>query len=158
MVHKYSGHDIVELHILYELGNLKEENEYLRKCITENSEKRRCAVCGEIIQNLSVQRMTRPALWHDRKCFTYKPRKIIALEQLYGCDIVEILKETTRQCGNIKVQCQMLGVSIPYFYSIIRKYTGKNLIEFMAEYSVGKRKDLYEKKIQKDTKSSKSNR
>jgi hypothetical protein len=93
-------------------------------------------------------------LWHNRECFRTKPRKIITLERDFGCDIVEILKETTRKCGNVKAQCNLLDVSIPYLYQIIRKYccksgTASEVEEFMAKNSSGKRKELYAKKVKR---------
>lgn len=145
----YIGEDVIEKHLVKELGRLSQENALLKDWIKAGSDEIRCAVCGKKISSLSVQRMTRPVLWHDRKCFQYKPRKIISLEQQFGYDIVEVLKETTKRCGNIKAQCQLLGVSIPYLYSIIKKYCGGDYVKFMAKYATGKRKDLYAKKVVK---------
>jgi hypothetical protein len=93
--------------------------------------------------------MLRPYLWDCRECFQEKPRKIISLEHRFGLDIVDILKETTRQYGNIKAQCGALGISIPYFYSIVAKYCGSDYIAFMARHAAGKRKDTYAKKYKK---------
>jgi hypothetical protein len=64
-------------------------------------------------------------------------------------DIVDILKETTKRYGNIKAQCAALGISIPYFYSIIAKYCGADYVAFMAKYATGKRKETYAKKNKK---------
>ena len=141
--------DTIEITILNELDRLKKENVLLKKLISSSFESVTCAVCGKPIENVSLQRMTRSALWHDRTCYQYKPRKIIKLEKEFGCDIVEILRETTRRCGNIKTQCQVLGLSIPYLYAVIKKYCGENHLEFMAKFSTGKRKELYAKKLQK---------
>ena len=146
----YTNYDIVEQHIEGELDNLSYENGLLKRWIRENAGEARCAVCGEKIFQLSMQRMTRPVLWHNRKCFEKKPGKIIALERDFGCDIIEILQETTRKCGNIRAQCHLLGISIPYLYIIIKKYGGDRL-EFMARNSAGKRKELYAKKVAKRT-------
>jgi len=145
----YKGNDIVELHIILELKRLQYENAVLKHWIKDGATEIRCAVCGKKISSLSMQRMTRPILWHDRECFQYKPRKIIKLENDFGLDIVDILKETVRKCGNIKAQCDVLDVSIPYLYSIIKKYCGDDFIEFMAKYATGKRRELYAKKVQK---------
>lgn len=141
--------DIIEQSILNELERLKKENVLLKKLISSSFEAVTCAVCGKPIENVSLQRMTRSALWHDRNCYQYKPRKIIKLEKEFGCDIVEILKETTRRCGNIKTQCEVLGLSIPYLYSVMRKYCGEDHIAFMAKHATGKRKELYVKKLNK---------
>jgi len=141
--------DIIEVAIRNELERLKKENALLKKLISSSFEAVTCAVCGKPIENVSLQRMTRSALWHDRTCYQYKPRKIIKLEKEFGYDIVEILKETTKRCGNIKTQCQVLGLSIPYLYAVMKKYCGANHLEFMAKYATGKRKELYVKKLQK---------
>lgn len=148
--------DIIEQTILNELERLKKENVLLKKLISSSFEAVTCAVCGKPIENVSLQRMTRSALWHDRNCYQYKPRKIIKLEKEFGCDIVEILKETTKRCGNIKTQCEVLGLSIPYLYSVMKKYCGEDHITFMAKYATGKRKELYVKKLQKSNASSDS--
>jgi hypothetical protein len=105
-----------------------------------------CAVCGKAIDRIAAQRKTRDVLWHDRKCYEEKPRKIIHLERIYNKKIEDILIATTRQCMDIKSQCSILNISIPYLYHIIRKYCGEEYIEFMQKYSVGKRKELYTKK------------
>jgi hypothetical protein len=139
--------DAIEKHICQELDRLRKENDTLREWIKSSKEIPHCAVCGKPIENVSIQRMLRPHLWDCRECFQKKPRKIIALEQKFGLDILEILKETTRGYGNIKAQCDALGVSIPYFYAIVKKYCGENFIDFMAKHSVGKRKETYYKKI-----------
>jgi hypothetical protein len=143
----YFGDDSVYWHILCELRRLTEENNYLKKCIKEGSEGKKCAVCGKEIVNLSMQRMTRPNLWCSRECFTKKPRKIIALEKDFGKDIVEILKETTRKCGKIKTQCNILGVSIPKFYQMLEKYCEEDLLSFMSKNASGSRKVHYAKKL-----------
>jgi hypothetical protein len=61
-------------------------------------------------------------------------------------DITKILAETTSKCSDIKSQCAILGVSIPYLYSIIRKYCGEDYISFMEKHAIGNRKLLYSKK------------
>lgn len=145
------SNDIVELTISAALNSLRLENDLLKKLISASFAEVTCAVCGKPIENVSLQRMTRSALWHDRNCYQYKPRKIIKLEKEFGCDIVEILKETTKRCGNIKTQCEVLGLSIPYLYAVMKKYCGENHIEFMAKYATGKRKELYVKKLNKQS-------
>jgi hypothetical protein len=144
--------DSIELHILSEVNRLQEENELLRGWIRNNIDVPTCAVCKKPIENVSIQRMLRPYLWCSRECFEFKPRKIIKLEKKYGMDIIAILQETTKVYGNIKAQCDALGISIPYFYSIVNKYCGDNYVEFMASNAIGKRKDTYTKKIGKPTK------
>jgi hypothetical protein len=144
--------DTVELHILSEVQRLLEENELLRGWI-RNLDVPTCAVCKKPIENVSIQRMLRPYLWCSRECFEFKPRKIIKLEKKYGMDIIAILQETTKIYGNIKAQCDALGISIPYFYSIVNKYCSNNYVEFMAANAIGKRKDTYTKKIGKPVKS-----
>lgn len=146
----YKGNDPVEQHIAHEFNRLIEDNSLLNDLIKNGTGDVYCAVCGEKIEQLSIQRMTRPVLWHDRHCFQWKPRKIVWLERKFQKDIIEILQETTGRCGNIKAQCELLDVSIPYLYSIIKKYCGE-LIPFMAKYATGKRKDLYLKKIKKES-------
>ncbi len=141
--------DIVELHIISEVQRLQEENEILKGWIKSNVDIPKCAVCKKPIENVSVQRMLRPYLWCSRKCFEFKPRKIIKLERKYGMDIIAILQETTKVYGNIKAQCDALGISIPYFYSIVHKYCGDKYVEFMAANAIGKRKETYTKKIEK---------
>jgi len=141
--------DVVERHIESEINRLKFENDLLKKWIKSGQEVLACAVCGKPIENVSIQRMLRPYLWDCRECFQKKPRKIISLEHDFNMDILEILKETTRLYGNIKAQCGALGISIPYFYSIVDKYCGEHYIAFMAKYANGKRKDTYSKKLAK---------
>ena len=152
-----SSTDIIQRHILSELKNLQDENALLKQWIKDNAENARCAVCGKPLGNLSAARMVRPIVWHDRNCFQWKPRKIIALERDFRMTIQEILQLTSKQCGNIKAQSEILDVSVPYLYSIIRKYGG-DFIEFMAQHTSGKRRELYAKKVAKRTnKSSKKN-
>jgi len=141
--------DVVEKHIESEIHRLKFENDLLKKWIKSGREVLTCVVCGKPIENVSIQRMLRPYLWDCRECFQKKPRKIISLEHDFTMDILEILKETTRLYGNIKAQCGALGISIPYFYSIVDKYCGEHYIAFMAKYATGKRKDTYAKKLTK---------
>jgi hypothetical protein len=142
----YQEDDVIEKHIISEVARLVTENEILKNWII-NDEIPKCAVCKQPITNVSIQRRLRPYLWCSRKCFKFKPRKIIKLEDEFGIDIVEILKLTTKMYGNIKAQCNALGLSIPYFYSIVAKYGSNNHAEFMAVNAVGKRRDTYTKKI-----------
>jgi hypothetical protein len=142
--------DAVERHIETNIDWLQIENKLLQDWIKAGREVLTCAVCGKPIQNVSIQRMLRPYLWCCRECFQKKPRKIISLERKFKMDIVDILKETTRQYGSIKAQCGALGVSIPYFYSIIAKYCGPDYLAFMANNAAGKRKDTYAKKRKKN--------
>ena len=144
--------DIVDAHIISEIQRLQEENELLKGWIKSNVDSPTCAVCQKPIENVSIQRMLRPYLWCSRKCFEFKPRKIIKLERKYDMDITIILQETTKTYGNIKAQCDALGISIPYFYSIVHKYCGNQYVEFMAAYAIGKRKETYAKKIEKGKK------
>jgi hypothetical protein len=148
----YSGSDIIEDHIAAVINRLEYENALLQKWIKSGREVLTCAVCGKPIENVSIQRMLRPYLWDCRKCFQEKPRKIISLEHKFGMDIVDILKETTNQYGNIKAQCGALGISIPYFYSIVTKYCGEDYVAFMAKHAAGKRKETYAKKNKKNKK------
>jgi len=141
--------DVVEKHIGSELARLQFENALLKGWIKSGQEVRTCVVCGKPINNISIQRMLRPYLWDCRECFQKKPRKIISLEHDFTLDILDILKETTRLYGNIKAQCGALGISIPYFYSIIDKYCGEHFVSFMAKYATGKRKETYAKKLAK---------
>ena len=145
----FKSDDIINQTLLQEFALLQEENVRLKKIIQQGSSEIRCAVCNEVIQHLSIQRLTRGALWCNRACYEYKPRKIIWLQRTFGKDIVDVLKDTTRLCTNIKAQCELLGLSIPFLYSTIRKYTGEGHITFMAKYAVGKRKELYAKKASK---------
>jgi len=149
----YKGNDSVEQHIIDEFKKLIRDNDLLNGIIKNGTADVYCAVCGEKIEQLSIQRMTRPVLWHDRVCIQWKPRKIVWLERKFGKDIVEILQDTAARCGNIKAQCDVLDVSIPYLYSIIKKYCG-DLIPFMAKYGTGKRRELYAKKIEKQNQDS----
>lgn len=149
MVYEYEE-DVVERHIQDCLCRLKRENALLQQWVRSERGDLTCAVCGKPIINVSVQRMLRPYLWDCRECFQKKPRKIIALEHQFDMDIIDILKETTRRYGNIKAQCNALGISIPYFYSIIEKYCGPDYLAFMAKNAVGKRKDTYAKKYKKN--------
>lgn len=139
--------DLVEEHILEEIKRLQEKNAILKRLVSGDNEDIYCAVCGEKVGSLSIQRKLRPILWHSKNCFQWKPRKIVRLERKYNKDIVEILKETTGKCGNIKSQCDVLDVSIPYLYFILKKYCGLDLVKFMAENGTGKRKQLYTKKL-----------
>lgn len=144
----YKG-DVVEQKIEQTIQRLQFENDLLKSWIKDGLEDRTCVVCGKPIENVSIQRMLRPYLWCSRKCFQEKPRKIINLEHDFNADIVQILKETTRLYGNIKAQCGALGISIPYFYSIVAKYCGEDYILFMAKSATGKRKETYAKKLRK---------
>lgn len=144
--------DAVEHYIENTVKQLRQENDLLKKWIREGNDSSSCVVCGKPILNVSIQRLLRPYRWCSRKCFEYKPRKIIKLEEKYGLDIVDILKETTKNYGNIKAQCGALGISIPYFYSIVTKYCGKDLVAFMATYATGRRKETYAKKNRKNKK------
>lgn len=141
--------DIIEQHIRSMLTQLKKENKLLLDWIKSGEDIPTCPVCGKPIENVSIQRRLRPILWDTRECFQKKPRKIIWLEQQYGMDIVDILKETTRRYGNIKAQCNALAISIPYFYSIITKYCGEDYVSFMARFATGRRKETYSKKSRK---------
>ena len=140
--------DIIELIINKEIDLLQQEQKILLSII-DTCHDFTCAVCGKVIDRISTQRKTRGILWHNIECYQYKPRKIIALERIYGKDIVEILKETTRQYSDIISQCAGLSISIPHLYSIIRKYCGEDYIPFMYKYSIGKRKELYKNKVLK---------
>jgi hypothetical protein len=144
-----SANDTIERHIENAIRRLNFENDLLQKWIKSGKEVHTCAVCGKPIENVSMQRMLRPYLWCSRACFQEKPRKIIALERRFEMSIVDILKETTKQYGSIKAQCGTLGVSIPYFYSIVAKYCGKDYLAFMAANAAGKRKETYVKKYKK---------
>ena len=137
--------DAIEKHIICEYNRLIKENGLVEKWI-KSDEEHRCAVCGKPIKNISIQRRVRPYKWDTRKCFEYKPRKIIHLEQEYGLDIKDILIEVTRRYGNIKSQCQALGISVPYLYAIIRKYFG-DYLQFMVKYATGRRKQNYLRKF-----------
>ena len=141
--------DVVERCIESEIKRLRFENDLLKHWIKSGQEVLCCAVCGKPIENVSIQRLLRPYLWDCRKCFQKKPRKIISLEHDFNMDIVDILKETTRLYGNINAQCDALGISIPYFYSIITKYCSGSREAFMAKYATGKRKNTYAKKLAK---------
>lgn len=137
--------DPVDLHIMLEIRQLKTENNLLRTWIKAGTGNHACVVCGQVIKNVSIQRMLRPYLWCSRECFQQKPRKIIALEHEYEQSITEILKQTTERYGEISAQCEALGVSVPYFYAIVREYMG-DYNAFMAKYSTGKRRVGYSKK------------
>jgi len=143
--------DIIEAHIVDEVSRLRTENDTLKTWVRHGNGAPRCVVCGKPIKNISTQRMLRPFRWDSRECFHFKPRKIIALENEYGLDIVSILQETTRRYGKIKAQCEALGVSVPYLYSIIRKYCG-DYLAFMARYTTGKRRLDYARKFQESSK------
>ncbi len=151
MLYRGTNADVVEGHIQRNLGRLKFENNLLQDWIKAGKEILTCVVCGKPIENVSIQRMLRPYLWCSRECFQKKPRKIISLERKFVVDIVDILKETTRQYRSIKAQCGALGISIPYFYSIIAKYCGGNFVVFMADSAIGKRKETYAKKCKKNS-------
>lgn len=141
--------DPVEAHLQIEAARLREENATLKKWIRDGREVPRCCVCGKPIVNVSIQRLLRTFLWDCRECFRKRPGKIMELEQSYGMDIVDVLKLTTRKYKNINAQCQALDVSIPYLYSIIKKYCNKDYTEFFAENSVGRRRETYVKKLKK---------
>lgn len=147
----HEANDIVEQHIYATLNQYTNENVLFQEWIKSDRGVLTCAVCGKPIENVSIQRMLRPYLWDCRECFQKKPRKIISLEHKFNMDIVDILKETTRQYGNIKAQCGALGISIPYFYSIVAKYCGADYIAFMARNTAGRRKETYAKKLHKRT-------
>jgi len=138
--------DAIEAHICFELHNLKLDNKQLFYRLEEGNSGY-CCVCGAEIKNANLQRKTRDFLWCTRKCYSAKPRKIIALEKIHSKDIKEILIDTTRNYQNIRAQQNALRVSTPYLYQIIRKYFGYDYISFFAEYAVGKRKIVYTRKI-----------
>jgi len=137
--------DFIELHILLEIKRLKRENKLLRLWAKRDTP--RCCVCGKPVKGLSVQRMLRPFIWDTRKCFEWKPRKIVSLEHQYGMDILDILKETSRRFGSLKPQIDALGISVPYFVSIVKKYSKQGYIEFMAKHTQGKRRKTYLAKL-----------
>jgi len=141
--------DIIEIAIIQEIAKLKKENEALQGWVKSN-DVYRCATCGKPIEKLNTQRKLRPFKWDSRKCFEWKSRKIVALEAEYGLDIVEILKETTRRYGKIRAQCDALGISVPYLYSIIKKYCG-DYVKFMSTYASGKRRTEYLSKLKKQS-------
>jgi hypothetical protein len=138
--------DPVDLHILLEIKRLQDENSILREWIKLGRDEHLCVVCGKPIKNVSIQRKLRPYLWCSRKCFQFKPRKIISLEHEYQLTITDILRETTERYGEIRTQCEALDVSVPYFYHITRKYCG-DYHGFMAKYTTGKRRTSYAKKF-----------
>lgn len=138
--------DPVEAHIQLEMALLNKENEKLKTWIRENKAQPICCVCGAPIKNVSIQRMLRTFLWHSRACFRFKPKKIIALERAFGCDIVDVLRITTRRYQNIQAQCNALDISIPYLYMIVRKYCGLDYINFFVKNAIGKRRETYQKK------------
>ncbi|MFA5132743.1 MAG: hypothetical protein WC444_05480 [Candidatus Paceibacterota bacterium] len=138
--------DTVEQHIVNETKRLFFENELLMDWIRSLNGVPRCAVCGKPVYNASIQRLLRPFHWDTRRCFEFKPRKIVALEKEYGMDIVEILKLTTEKYGKIKAQCQALNISPPYFYDIVKRYCG-DVVEFMAKHASGRRKQEYVDKL-----------
>ena len=139
--------DIIELHVLEQLRIAKEENELLKSWMG-SGEIRCCCVCGAPIKNLSAQRAIRPFVWCTRKCFKWKPQKIIKLERDFGgMDILDILKETSRKFGSLKSQHQALDLSVPHFIHVVRKYSGLNYFEFMYKYSSGFRKKEYLRKL-----------
>ncbi len=140
---KNQGLDPVEVHIQVEILRLREENVTLKNWVRDGNDTPRCCVCGKPIPNISIQRMLRTFLWDSRECFTKKPKKIMALEQAYGVDIVEVLKITTRRYQNIHAQCEALQISIPYLYNIIKKYCGQDYIAFFADNGTGKRRETY---------------
>lgn len=146
--------DVVEQHIIKEFFRFRNENALLKYWIKSGYDISRCVVCGKPIKNISVQRLLRPYRWDSRECFEYKPRKIVKLEEEYGLDIVDVLKETTRRYGRIKSQCQALNISIPYLYAIIKKYCG-DYLNFMAENANGQRKIEYTKKVRERQSSTK---
>lgn len=145
----YTSKDTVEKYLQDKLLALQFENDLLQTWIKEGKSNAKCVVCAREIKNLSIQRMLRPYLWCCRECFQFKPGKIIDLEVEYGMDIVDILKDTTSRYGNIKSQCDALGICIPYFYDIVEKYcnVAGSYIEFMAEHATGRRKETYKKKL-----------
>ena len=152
MLYRGTNADAIEGHIQLAISRLRFENNLLQDWIKAGKEILTCVVCGKPIENVSIQRMLRPYLWDCRECFQKKPRKIISLERKFSMDIVDILKETTRQYRSIKAQCGALGISIPYFYLIIEKYCGGNFVAFMASSAIGKRKETYAKKCEKHKK------
>ena len=136
--------DIVANIIKNEFERLYYERELLEQIINGDSTYV-CAVCGKKIEKVAYQRKTRDVLWCGKEHYYYKPRKIIHLERIFGKKIEDVLKDVTYLCSDIKTQCRVLGVSIPYLYNIIRKYGGIDFLEFMQKYSSDKRKELYER-------------
>ena len=138
--------DVVELHIHCMLFQLVSDNKELLHRLNNNAIGY-CVVCGKAIENANLQRKTRDFLWCSRKCYSEKPRKIIALERRNGKSIQEILIETTKKYQNINSQQNALHVSTPYLYQIIRKYFGSDYLSFFAEHAIGKRQEVYARKI-----------
>jgi len=134
--------DPIEKAILIRVCKLREENFLLNRWVRYGDENPTCAVCGKPIKSLSTLRRLRPYRWDCRECYTYKPTKIINLEMQFGMDIVEILKQTSRQYGKVRSQCEALGLSIPHLYATIRKYCGDSL-EFLVHNTTGERHAEY---------------
>ena len=138
--------DKIEAHIHLELRLLMRDNVEITNRI-ENGSIVNCCVCGEPIKRANLQRKTRNFLWCSRKCYSEKPKKIIALEQAYGKDIREVLIETTIKYQNIRAQQNALKISTPHLYKVIRKYFGSDYISFFAKYAVGNRQAGYARKL-----------
>jgi len=132
--------DEIELHILLEIKRLNDENEILESWIREGKEEPRCCVCGKLVKGLSLQRMLRPFIWCSRKCLEWKPKKIIILERRYKMDILDILKLTSKQFGGLRPQVDALNLSVPYFVSVVKKYSNEEYNTFMANNTVGERR------------------
>lgn len=126
---------------------------------------RLCIVCGgEVTKHLFPSRQRKPWLWCSRRCYRWKPQKVISIEMRFGgerrADIRWILIKTAREFQNLHDHAQALGVSVPYLYTMVKRYfrieTGKrtkagvpvtrglSMTQFVDRYARGARRRRYD--------------
>ena len=115
---------------------------------------RTCVACGDqITKHLFPSRLAKPMLWCSFSCYKWKPPKVIWIELKFGktyrIDIRWVLIETTKRFDNLQAQCFALDVSIPYLYTMVKRYFGMPLPQFVAKHSTGERKIRYRKAAQR---------
>ena len=121
---------------------------------------RYCMVCGRRVKkNIFPKRMKKPLLWCSFRHYREKPEKVIRIEWRFSRgqrtrrDIRDILIETTKGHGGHKAQARTLGISVPYFYTMVDKYFGLEMEDFMIEHAVGERRRFYvERRARDETK------
>lgn len=108
--------------------------------------KRYCAACDRpITKHTFPSRMGKQFLWCSFECYKWKPPRVIAIELRYGSgdrrkDIRQILIETTGQFDTLGSQCRDIGVSIPYLYTMVDRYFGMKMRDFVQRYGSPQRR------------------
>lgn len=124
-----------------------------------------CIVCGdEVTKHLFPSRQRKPWLWCSRRCYKWKPQKVVSIEMRFGlhqrADIRWIIIKTAKDFQNLHDHAKALDVSVPYLYTMVRRYfrvetgrrdakgipitRGLSMDEFVERYARGARRRRYE--------------